>query len=404
MSVTRVQLIGNVSAGATFVGIVTATSFVGDLTGTATNAGLSTNVKGTGSRVLYNSSTDTTTTSGNLTFDGTTLALNSTPGANTSALSLTGVPFGSNTKNGILGIGTLGFTDSNLIANFTDNVNSYAQVILQNLNSGNAASADFIVNSDSPLGQTYYGDFGINGTAYNGGGPFGDTSGTYLYAKGGTLAVGTDDAQDFRIATGSGPATPVTRVTVTGVGGSVGIGTTNPTSKFHVVGDGRFTGIITATKFSGDGSELSSIPNSATTATSSNTASAIVARDASGGFNAGIVTTTSINDSAGNLRDIPQNAQTSAYILVASDAGKHISITTGGVTVNASVFNVGQAVTIYNNSGSNQTITQGASVTLRQSGTANTGNRTLAQYGVATILCVTGGATPTFVISGSGLS
>ena len=41
---------------------------------------------------------------------------------------------------------------------------------------------------------------------------------------------------------------------------------------------------------------------------------------------------------------------------------------------------------------------------MRQAGTANTGNRTLAQYGVATILCITGGATPTFVISGAGLS
>ena len=36
MSVTRVQLVGNVSTGASFAGIVTATSFIGALTGTAT--------------------------------------------------------------------------------------------------------------------------------------------------------------------------------------------------------------------------------------------------------------------------------------------------------------------------------------------------------------------------------
>jgi hypothetical protein len=35
------------------------------------------------------------------------------------------------------------------------------------------------------------------------------------------------------------------------VGGSLGIGTTNPTSKLWVGGDGYFTGVITATKFSG---------------------------------------------------------------------------------------------------------------------------------------------------------
>lgn len=109
----------------------------------------------------------------------------------------------------------------------------------------------------------------------------------------------------------------------------------------------------------------------------------------------------SIRDSKGELRSVPQNAQTSAYTLVAADAGKHVSITTGGVTVPASVFAVGDTITIYNNSSSSQTITQGGSVTLRQVGTTNTGNRTLAGYGLCTILCV---ASNTFVITGGGVS
>jgi hypothetical protein len=103
-----------------------------------------------------------------------------------------------------------------------------------------------------------------------------------------------------------------------------------------------------------------------------------------------------IQDSKGDVRSAPQNSQGGAYTLVVSDAGKHISITTGGVTVNASIFSVGDMVTIFNNSGSSQNITQGTSVTLRLAGTATTGTRALAQYGVATLLCVTGGATPTF--------
>lgn len=110
---------------------------------------------------------------------------------------------------------------------------------------------------------------------------------------------------------------------------------------------------------------------------------------------------TTLTDTAGNVRDIPQNAKTSSYTLIASDAGKHISITTGGVTVPASVFSAGNAVSIYNNSSSNQTITQDTGVTLRFAGTSTTGNRTLAQYGVCTVLCV---ASNTFVISGAGLS
>lgn len=113
---------------------------------------------------------------------------------------------------------------------------------------------------------------------------------------------------------------------------------------------------------------------------------------------------------------IPQNAQTAAYAMTHQDRGKHISITTGGVTINAAPFLVGTAGTtanwsagdsfvIYNNSGSNQNITAGASVSFRLAGTATTGSpRILAQYGVATCLCVTGGATPTFVISGSGVT
>jgi hypothetical protein len=42
MSVTRVQLVGNVSTGASFVGVVTATSFIGNVTGTASTASFAT--------------------------------------------------------------------------------------------------------------------------------------------------------------------------------------------------------------------------------------------------------------------------------------------------------------------------------------------------------------------------
>ena len=108
-----------------------------------------------------------------------------------------------------------------------------------------------------------------------------------------------------------------------------------------------------------------------------------------------------IQDSLGKLRSIPQNAQTGAYTPVAGDAGKHIFITTGGVTIPAAVFSVGDAFTIYNNSSSTQVITQGSNVTLRYAGTANTGNRNLLQYGICTILCV---SSNNFVISGTGLS
>ena len=108
-----------------------------------------------------------------------------------------------------------------------------------------------------------------------------------------------------------------------------------------------------------------------------------------------------IADSIGNVRTIVQNSQTTAYTLVATDNGKFISITTGGVTVPASIFSAGQNIVIFNNSSSTQTITQGSSVTMTLAGSTTTGNRSLASYGVATVLCT---ASNTFVITGQGLT
>jgi len=99
---------------------------------------------------------------------------------------------------------------------------------------------------------------------------------------------------------------------------------------------------------------------------------------------------------------IPANTKTAAYVLEASDAGKHIS-TTANVTVPSGIFSVGDVISIYNsNTTPNANITiSGTGITLRQAGTANTGNRTLSQYGLATILCV---AANDFVITGTGLT
>jgi hypothetical protein len=97
------------------------------------------------------------------------------------------------------------------------------------------------------------------------------------------------------------------------------------------------------------------------------------------------------------------NSTSSAYVLVATDAGKTISITTGGVTIPNAVMSAGNIVSIYNNSGSSQTITQGASLTLQWAGqsTSQTGNRTLGLYGMCTILFITASSA---VITGSGLT
>jgi hypothetical protein len=116
-----------------------------------------------------------------------------------------------------------------------------------------------------------------------------------------------------------------------------------------------------------------------------------------------------VKDSGGTaqsvgFRNVPQNSQSSGYTLALVDVGKHVFISTGGVTVppNSTVaFAVGDAVTIINNSGSDQTITQGSGVTLRRAGTSSTGNRSLAQRGLVTVIKV---ATDEWFIAGAGLS
>jgi hypothetical protein len=110
-----------------------------------------------------------------------------------------------------------------------------------------------------------------------------------------------------------------------------------------------------------------------------------------------------IGAAAPGFRGLPQNAQTGAYTLALSDIGKQVSNTTGGwvIPANASVaFPIGAAVVLFNNSGSSQTVSI-TSDTLRLAGTATTGTRTVAQYGLVTCVKV---ASTTWVISGSGLS
>jgi hypothetical protein len=116
-----------------------------------------------------------------------------------------------------------------------------------------------------------------------------------------------------------------------------------------------------------------------------------------------IVATGTVGTDSIGYRGAPQNAQTAAYQLALVDNGKHISITTGGITIpanSAAAFPIGATVVIFNNSGSSQSIAI-TTDTLRQAGTTNTGTRTLANYGLATCVKV---ATTTWVITGAGLT
>ena len=115
------------------------------------------------------------------------------------------------------------------------------------------------------------------------------------------------------------------------------------------------------------------------------------------------VTFNSVSDVAGNLRSIPIRSTSTSYTLTSADNGQVVSITTGSVTVPANVFAspYGQTISIYNNTVTTMSVLAGANVTLRLAGTLSTGTRTLARYGIASVMAV---SSNTFVISGAGLA
>tara|TARA_R100001460_G_scaffold62925_1_gene103150 strand:+ start:166 stop:1590 length:1425 start_codon:yes stop_codon:yes gene_type:complete len=107
-----------------------------------------------------------------------------------------------------------------------------------------------------------------------------------------------------------------------------------------------------------------------------------------------------VSDGSGDLRVIINNTKSGSYTLTSADVGELIN-TNSQVTVPSGVFSAGQAISIYNNSGSGITIAQGGSVTMYLAGSNTTGNRALSSRGVATVLCV---ASNTFTIMGAGLA
>lgn len=101
---------------------------------------------------------------------------------------------------------------------------------------------------------------------------------------------------------------------------------------------------------------------------------------------------------------LPQNSKAANYELVIGDQGKHIYVTsTSTITIpaNSSVgFPIGSVVTIIAAAGATVTIAI-TSDTMLLAGAGTTGSRTLAAYGIATLVKV---AATTWFINGTGVS
>ena len=113
----------------------------------------------------------------------------------------------------------------------------------------------------------------------------------------------------------------------------------------------------------------------------------------------GMASASTVKDSLGTdytigFRSVPQSLNTTA---AASDIGKHLYVS-ATTTVPSGVFVAGNEFLVVNSSASTVTLTQGAGTTLRLGGTATTGSRTIAAYGVANVLCT---GTETFYVTGN---
>jgi hypothetical protein len=117
---------------------------------------------------------------------------------------------------GAYSYGTLPYTDVNIFASYTANQNNYAQIILHNSNAGTAASTDFIVGNNNTTATTFYGDFGMNSSAFSGTGTLNTANIVFLTSTSADLAIGTTTANNIRFVINNG-ASDIGTITSTGL-------------------------------------------------------------------------------------------------------------------------------------------------------------------------------------------
>jgi len=200
-------------------------------------------IGGSNTQIQYNSS-GALAGSANLTFDGTNLAIGGSPVS----------------SKGQLQVGTIGYTDTGVLAGFASSVAGYNQIILQNTNSGATASTNFNVSNDQGSATTNYGEFGINSSGFSGSG-FSTAGWTYLASASTDLAIGTYGSNPIHFIVNSGTTDAMTILS----SGNVGIGTSSPAAKLQV-GDGTasITSVVAGSNSGTGGGAYTAVKNGST--------------------------------------------------------------------------------------------------------------------------------------------
>lgn len=133
---------------------------------------------------------------------------------------------------------------ANAVIEIDSNTNTYNQIVIQNANTGNNASSDLVVTTDTGNDSNEYIDLGINNSGYNQAAfnIVGVKDG-YLYTSNGALAIGTASAKPL-IFHSNGTTTTFERMRID-AGGNVGISNTTPDAKLAVTGTANVSGVLT---------------------------------------------------------------------------------------------------------------------------------------------------------------
>ena len=129
-------------------------------------------------------------------------------------------------SQGAYSYGTLGYSDSNILGSFTTSVNSYDQIIVQNTNAGASASTNILVSNNLGTASTYFGEFGMNSSAFSGTGAFNAANTVYLDATSADLAIGTttSNAIHFVVNSGTTDAATISSAGVFSLGTALAVG------------------------------------------------------------------------------------------------------------------------------------------------------------------------------------
>lgn len=333
----------------------------------------------------------------------------------------------------------------NPIAQFSGNTNNYIQLNVENVNSGNTASADIAITADNGTDTTFYIDMGMasstwDGTQSNSVGTAALKDDGYFYVQGstgnpgGNLILGTSSPNrvikvmtdgpnaanlvaQFNAANTRSTNSTTGSFVVNGTGGiaaggniSLGGGWIHTASSTVNIANAtpttvNFAGSATLTRI---GSSTGNVVIGSTNESYSTTTGAVIINGGIGiagnvqlgGYVTGIPAPgSSVTAATVGYMGIPQNSQSSSYQLALSDQGKHIYFSaTATLTIPANsgtAFPIGTVINVIAGSGATVTVSI-TTDTLYLAGSGGTGSRTISAFGMATLQKVT--ATSWFIV------